>query len=160
MNVGANFHWSSQDYFSFDIGNRESGFIEFKNELQFEEHLTSLVKLAVSRTLDIRTKLGSVDIAEKTILSHTFASDGLWGNYHRAVFCGLNDKLDLARNYYDLIIGNDDGEFDWIKGLKKTAEKQRRLLLDKSSFKNEITRVINHSRSKKKLAEMEVQHEW
>ena len=32
INIGVNFNWYSKDYFSFDIGNRQSSFIEFCDE--------------------------------------------------------------------------------------------------------------------------------
>lgn len=159
LNVGANFHWYRQDYFSFDIGSRESEFIGFSDEQQFEEQLTSLVEVALSRTLDIRTKLATLGGAAETIISHHFASDNLWGNYHRAVFIGLTGQVDQAQAYFDAIAA-DTGEFEWIQELKKTAVHQRNLLTDIGSFKQEIAGIIEQTRQEKRLGEIEVKYVW
>jgi len=57
LNVGVNFHWYQKEYFSFDIGNRESEFIDFENEEQFEKEIIPIVELALKRTLYLREKL-------------------------------------------------------------------------------------------------------
>ena len=67
LNVAINFHWYEKDYFSFDIGDRESEFIDFENEEQFEIEMNSLVKLALKRALEFREKL--VDIKLEHIQS-------------------------------------------------------------------------------------------
>lgn len=103
LNVGINFHWYEKEYFSFDIGNRESDFIDFKNEEHFQSEIESLVEKALNRTLELRNKMSDLKNAENIILNHEFASDNLWGNYHRAIISGLNNDIRKSEQYFNLI---------------------------------------------------------
>ena len=159
LNVGINFHWYEKEYFSFDIGNRESDFIDFKNEEQFQSEIESLVEKALKRTLELRNKMGDLKNAQNTILNHEFASDNLWGNYHRAIICGLNNELMKSKQYFNLIL-KDDFDTPWAKELKKRVSELKNELKDTSNFKVRINEIIEKTRNEKKLNEIEMKNVW
>ncbi|GAB5418239.1 MAG: hypothetical protein Crog4KO_16560 [Crocinitomicaceae bacterium] len=160
LNVGINFHWYEKEYFSFDIGNRESDFIDFKNEKQFQYELESLVKKALKRTLELRNKMADLKSAEKNIINHEFASDNLWGNYHRAIICGLNNEPKKSTEYFNRILKNEF-QYNWQKELKEKVE-QLKADLNKNikDFKSRVDDTIKNTRSKKKLKESEIKNVW
>ncbi|MDR1275758.1 MAG: hypothetical protein LBL72_05180, partial [Candidatus Accumulibacter sp.] len=85
LNVGVNFNWYPQGYFSFDMGYRENEFIECVEERGFIESVDKLCKKAVEKVLKYRDDLKTMKTAEKIISEHEFTSDETWGNYHRGV---------------------------------------------------------------------------
>ncbi|GGH04264.1 hypothetical protein GCM10011416_24170 [Polaribacter pacificus] len=150
LNVGINFHWYEKEYFSFDIGNRESDFIDFRNEQQFKSEIESLVEKALKRTLEFRNSMMDLKNAEKNIMNHEFASDNLWGNYHRAVICGLNNEPKKSNEFFDQILRNEF-EYDWQKELKEKVEKLKSYLKNITEFKDKVDETIKITRTKKKL---------
>jgi len=159
LNVAVNFHWYEQDYLSFDIGNRESEFIDFENEEQFEIEMNSLVELALNRVLELREKLADLKTGTNTILNHEFASDSLWGNYHRAIISGLNNEVEKSEHYFELILKNEL-KYDWHFKLKQTTEKLKTELNNIPNFQNTIDKIIEKTRIQKKLKEVELKNVW
>ncbi|WP_109853448.1 hypothetical protein [Aquimarina sp. AU58] len=159
LNVGVNFHWYEKEYFSFDIGNRESEFVDFANEEQFESEMNSLVELALKRTLELREKLSDLITSEKTIINHDFSSDSLWGNYHRAIICGLNNEPKKSDEYFNEILKNDF-EYNWQKELKEKVEQLKFDLNNLDGFKAKVNETIGITRTKKKLKETEIKNMW
>ena len=159
LNVGINFHWYEQDYFSFDIGIRESDFIDFKNEKQFQSEIESLVKKALKRTLELRKKMADLKDAEQKIINHEFASDNLWGNYHRAIICGLNNKPKKSNEYFSRILSNVY-EYDWQNELREKVVELKSDLQNITEFKLKVDETIKKSRTKKKLKETEIKNVW
>ena len=159
LNVGINFHWYEKEYFSFDIGNRESDFIDFKNEKQFQSEMKSLVEKALKRTLELRNTMNDLKSAEKNIINHEFASDNLWGNYHRAIICGLNNEVGKSEYYFDLIL-KDDFDVPWAKELKRRVSELKNELKDTSNFQVKINEIIENTRNEKKLKEIEIKNVW
>lgn len=159
LNVGINFNWYEKEYFSFDIGNRESDFIDFKNKKQFQSEMESLVEKALKRTLELRNKMTDLKSAEKNIINHEFTSDNLWGNYHRAIICGLNNEVGKSEQYFDLIL-KDDFEVPWAKELKRRVSELKNELKDTSNFQVKINEIIEKTRNEKKLKEIEIKNVW
>lgn len=159
LNVGVNFHWYEKDYFSFDLGNRESKFIEYKNDVQFETEMGSLMDLAIKRVITLRKKLNVLKVARNTIINHKFASDNLWGNYHRAVIYGLENNPKKANKYLDLIL-KSKMEFEWQMELQQKAEELKIHLPNISDFKENIDSIIVRTRKEKKLDNTEIKNVW
>lgn len=159
LNVGINFHWYEQEYFSFDIGNRESEFIDFRNEKQFQSEIESLVEKALKRTLEMRDKMADLKNAENIIIKHEFASDNLWGNYHRAIICGLNNEPKKSDEYFNQIL-NEKFEYDWQKELKEKVEQLKSDLENITEFKEKIDKTIKNTRTKKKLKQTAKKNVW
>ncbi|NRD19006.1 hypothetical protein HNV08_03020 [Winogradskyella eckloniae] len=159
LNVGVNFHWYEKSYFSYDIGYRESEFIDFVNEEQFENEMNSLVELALKRTLGLREKLTDLRTVTNTILNHEYTSDSLWGNYHRAIICGLNNEPKKSEHYFNLVLENNL-ECDWEQELKRRVEKLKTDLDNTADFRNRIDKIIERTRIVKKLKETEIKNVW
>lgn len=159
LNVGVNFHWYQKEYFSFDIGSRESEFIDFVNEKQFEIEMKSLVELALIRVLELREKLSDLKTGTNTILNHEFTSDNLWGNYHRAIISGLNNQKEKSEQYFNLILKNKL-KYDWELKLKQRVEKLIKELNNIANFQKTIDKVIEKTRNKKKLKPTELKKVW
>jgi len=159
LNVGVNFHWYEKEYFSFDIGNRESKFIDFENEEQFEIEMNSLVELALKRTLELRENLSDLKTGKNTILNHEFASDSLWGNYHRAIISGLNNEPKKSEQYFNLILKNEL-KYDWELELKQRVENLKTELNNISNFKKRADEIIEKTRNEKKLKKADIKNVW
>jgi len=159
LNVGVNFHWNESEYFSFDIGSRLNEFVEFENEDQFEKEINSLVELALNRSVELKKMLFNITVSEKTIINHKFTSDNLSGNYHRAIICGLNNKISKSEHYFNLIMENNHN-IAWANKLKSKIEILKEKLKNEAEFKNRINELIKISRMKKKLKKAEIKNVW
>lgn len=69
LNVGINFQWYPADHFSFDIGHREAGFVEYQSDKQFEPKVQEFAELAKAKVLEIRKQLSSPNSAKKYVIS-------------------------------------------------------------------------------------------
>jgi hypothetical protein len=159
LNVGINFHWYEQDYFSFDIGNRISDFIDFKTELQFQSEIKPFVEKALKRALELRVKMANLNNATENIINHEFASDTLWGNYHRAIICGLKNEPHKAEQYFDLIL-NDDFDVAWANELKNRVSELKANLNNIKGFQKKVNAIIEKTRNEKKLKATEIKNVW
>ncbi len=159
LNVGIHFHWYPKGYFSFNIGYREKGFCEYKNESQFEPVVAEFVQEALEKVLSYREKMSCLDNVEKAI----FASDGdvSWKNYHKGVILGLNSKPQKAKEHFDLILEKEtydaklDRYCDWLIKLQNIAKKLRAEVENIDNFRKIIDEFIAISRKELKLKEME-----
>lgn len=150
LNVGVNFHWYNQDYFSFDIGNRQSSFIEFRNETQFESEVEKLCKLALEKVAEYNESFKTLNTSREKICNSEFASDSLWGNYHKGTVSGLIGDFNSMKVYYENLL-SAEYNFPWVNELKERTK----LLLEKTasleSFKTEVEKIILETRKLKKL---------
>lgn len=150
LNIGANFHWYFQDYFSFDMGHRESNFVAFQNEQQFEKEIQVLLKRAFKRIKKIRKDLSDFKKAEKSIAKFYFSNDELWGNYHRGIIYGLNKKEKKASYYFDKIL-QMPLTTSWQKELTTEAQKLKNHLTDLNQFELYVCDTIKKTRTAKQL---------
>ncbi len=164
LNVGVCFHWYAQDFLSFDIGYREAGYCEYKNETQFTPVVTKYIQQALEKVLSYRENFADLERAEETIFAYDFESY-TWECYHKAVILGLNNKSQESEHYFNLILEEKDylEEFNspipWLLELKDEV-KQLKLALHNNEFKNTINKIIAISRKLKKLKETEINDIW
>lgn len=150
LNIGVNFHWYYNDYWSFDIGYRESDFLDFFNEQQFVPNLEKLTKLALAKTLNYRELLKNLESAKATILHHNFSSEDLWGSYHKGIICGLHGDMKSLNQYFDKLLKTNH-DVPWANELKERVVKLKDLVDNYDDFIQEIIDIISQTRMAKKL---------
>lgn len=156
LNVGINFHWYVQEYISFDIGYRETGFEKFETAKEFTSRIEYMVRLALDKALSYRQQLIDLNAAKKTILAHDFTSDTLWGNYHKGIICGLTNDTDRLHAHFDALLSVDH-DAEWANELKSKVRQLKGIASDYPKFKSEIISTILESRNLKKLNTMEIE---
>ncbi len=159
LNVGVNFHWYEQDYESFDMGYRETGFEKFESAEQFVGRIEPMVQLALDKVLAYREQLSDPEQAKQTILNYTFTSEEQWGYFHKGVICGITGDLDGLNHYFEHLLA-DDYEVEWFEELKSCVRKLKEMTHDAVRFKKEINNTILTSRKLKKLKEVELTTGW
>jgi hypothetical protein len=157
LNIGINFNWYFNDYFSFDIGNREKDFIEYNNTEKFTEEINRLCEYSIEIIIGYRTKLKNINTSEKIILENNYTSDSLWGNYHRGIISGLNGKINNLHKYFNKLLNEPDNNIEWIKELQKTTKELKDLADNNvNDFIEKIKNIIIETRKLKKLEEKEI----
>lgn len=154
LNVGANFHWRKEDYWSFDIGHRESDFVNFENAEQFTTEFENLAGFALDKILFYRKALSNINAAKDTILNHKFTSEELWGSYHKGIICGLTNDLTELHKYFDKLLAFED-RAPFIPEVKSEVTRLKVIALDPNSFKEEIRQIIKRTREAKRLPSIE-----
>ncbi len=156
LNVGVNFHWYLQEYTSFDIGYRETGFEKFETAEQFSSKIEDMVRLALEKAFSYRQQLIDINTAKKTILAHNFSSDTLWGNYHKGVICGLTNDTDGLNKHFEALLLVDH-DVEWANELKSRVLQLKEIASNYPKFKSEILSTILESRNLKKMKTMEIE---
>jgi hypothetical protein len=156
INVGVNFHWYRKDYLSFDIGNRESDFIDFENDEQFTQEVEILAHYALDKALIYRQVLNEFDIAKQTIKKHEFTSDDLWGNYHKGTICGLTGDLEGLIQHYDNLLAVDQ-DVSWVHELQARVMELKQISPDLDKFGQRIISIIHETRELKRLKKLEIE---
>lgn len=156
VNVGVNLHWYPEDSWSFDIGYRESDFVDFNNEDQFTLDVNKLAQLALEKVMHYRKVLANFNTAKPTIEAYVFTSERLWGNYHKGTICGLvGDSIGLTKYYDQLSAVNHD--VPWANKLKTRVSELRKISSDTYSFRQRISEIIKDTRKLKKLKELDIE---
>jgi hypothetical protein len=165
LNVGVNFHWYEQDFFSFDIGYREQPFSKYGNDELFADKINEFCDIAVEKALYFRDALSTLRSAKDIILNnHQFSADEFWGNYHRGTICGLTGDCDLAAKYYTTLFEtlhplqkqDPPKPVKWVDDLKNAT---RGLLVqagNPAAFRTEVTRIVANTRKLKKLPDADI----
>jgi hypothetical protein len=157
LNVGVNFHWYEEEYFSFDIGSRQD--VEFvnyaDNEEKFLHEVEKLCEIALSKTLEYRECMKDLNTAKFHILNHTFTSENIWGSYHKGTICGLTDDFDKQNEYYQKILENSE-TFEWLNELKNRVNFLISSKDKQNDFTENIVEIIEKTRLLKKLSKAEI----
>jgi hypothetical protein len=155
INVGVTFHWYLKDYSSFDVGYRESKFIDYESDEQFIPEVEKLAHLALNKIIGYRESLCNLDNAKQLILNHDFTSDSLWGNYHKGIISGLANDLEGLNKYYDGLLAVDHG-VAWAHELKNQVLHLKNIATNSDGFRMEIMKIISKTRALKKLPVLEI----
>ena len=154
LNIGINFNWYLQEYFSFDIGYRESYFTKFIDEKQFTEYINDLCVKSIKKLTEYRNNLKNLKEAEKLILKHNFTSDNFWGNYHKGIISGLVYNINNLNKYFSKILNENDENIGWRIELKNKTNELRKIANDDiNKFREKIIDLIKDTRKLKKLDE-------
>ena len=165
LNVGVNFNWNIQEYFSFDIGDREfvnignekRQFFEYIDDKQFTETINKLCEFSIKKVNGYRNSLENINVAEKMIIRHKYHSDSLWGNYHRGIISGLIGNTSNLNKYFDKLLKEPENNIEWIIKLKKEVEELKNVGNNNvAEFIVKIKAIITETRKLKKLEELEI----
>ena len=157
LNVGVNFNWYENEYFSFDIGYRQDvDFIEYNgNENEFLLEVKKLCELALSKVLEYRENLESIYKAKPFILNHNFTSEELWGSYHKGTIAGLTNDFDTQNLYFQKLL-KENHPYDWVIELKNKVKILTLKTETQNQFSETIIDIIKNTRILKKLPEIEI----
>lgn len=106
LNVGLSFLFNKEDSltynFSYDndirVGNK---FIEFKDQLQFENDIVEYVELANKYILRYR-EFRDIQYAKDYIMNNL--DDSNWNPYYKSMFCFLTDDIIQGQEYYQMFL--------------------------------------------------------
>lgn len=153
LNIGINFNWHLSDSFSFDYGHRESGFIDYRNDGQFQRGVENLTNKGLAKVHEYR-KFTDLEYAKTQILSYRFHSDDLWGNYHRTMICLMTGDKDDFLIYYNKLM-SINSEIKWIQDLKDYIAQLLQIYNDNTLVIEFYTDLIKQTRDLKKLPVLE-----
>lgn len=157
LNVGVNFNWYEQVYFSFDISFRqEVDFVDYEgNEDHFSKEVEKICKIALNKVLEYRENLQNIHKAKPFILNHTYTSENIWGSYHKGTICGLTNDLVEQNHYYQKLL-QESHPVAWLNELK---DRVNLLIADSGhhQFTENIIETIRKTRILKKLPEIELE---
>ncbi|HAD15102.1 MAG TPA: hypothetical protein DCF33_21980 [Saprospirales bacterium] len=146
LNVGVGLLWYPKDYFSFDIGHRESNITPYESETQFESEVTKLIHTAQTKVLKYQSDFSNLETDYKAILAHQFTSEELWGSFHKGVISGLNQDAASAIRYFNKLISlKPESAFD--AEIARHASMLRAYVTDPERFKLAVEDGIHQTRS-------------
>jgi hypothetical protein len=155
LNVGVNFQWYPKDYYSFDIGYREAGFVEYVSDEQFELTARKFVEIARNKVLQIRERLSTPESAKEYVIdSYKVLGLTLWGEYNQGVACLIASDEQQALVYLNQIV-DDNYDTEWAKELRNFTIGLIKLVQSGQDYINFLNQVINKTREMKKLEKME-----
>ncbi|MBA5793436.1 hypothetical protein H1R17_09965 [Flavobacterium sp. xlx-214] len=157
LNIGVNFNWYEEEYFSFDIGYRQDiDFVDYDgNEDMFSEEIEKLCHLALNKILEFREKFKNLDNAKLSILNNTFTSEEIWGSYHKGTICGLTNEYAKKNEYYQKILDNNE-TYEWLSELKSRVNLLENNISNHNDFSKKVIEIIKKTRTLKKLKEKEI----
>lgn len=155
LNVGINWQWYPQDYFSFDLGYREAGFVEYNSDDQFEPKARELAELAKSKVEEFRSQLSDQMKAKEYVINATKDNKGnLWGEFNRGMACTISGSKDQALTFFNQVIEIPD-DVEWAVELKNFTRNLMNLINSGQDYIEYLNEVVRESRSLKKLEKYE-----
>lgn len=157
LNVGVNFQWYPKEYLSFDIGYRETGFVEYESDEQFEPKAKEFAELAKVKILEIREQLSSTKSAKEYVISSLQNHrPTLWGEFHQGMSCILTKDTKEAISYFNQVLSNPH-DTEWAIKLKEFTSRMVISLESGEDALRFIDEIVNKSRELKKLEPTDVQ---
>lgn len=149
LNVGLTWLWEPREYWSFDVGGRLGGFIEYSDEATFAFEFSKMAKLALDRAVEIRTLIATPKDAY-SMMERNREMAKIWRSFHLGVAAGLLHERDVAKKHFGDVIQPTAG-IEWINKLGHTAKELMAVLDMNGDFKGLIERRISAARALLKL---------
>ncbi|MET0069529.1 MAG: hypothetical protein ABW096_05770 [Candidatus Thiodiazotropha sp.] len=153
LNVGVNWQWYPNDYFSFDLGYREENYIEYKSGEQFEPEALKLSQAALGKVEEYREALRNIEAAKQHLLR---AIEGqrftFWGEFHCGMICAIAGDLERALSYFDQVLDYEEDR-EWAIKLQKFTLDLSTQIREGGEFLPKICETIAETRRLKKLDE-------
>ena len=134
LNIYVVFKWA---YSALDF--KQLPFRRFENETQFESDVEYFAEDALKSVLELRNFFSNIETAEALMLKSKYF--GL-KNYHLAIICGLNNSMEKAREYFDLVL-ESERETHYTLG----AAELKPELDDLDGFRKKIDEIVANSRN-------------
>lgn len=152
LNVAATFLWRASGVLSFDFAasdsSRKNGFLEFKEEAQFERIAQQLAIQAASEIEELRTQLCSIQAA--SIALGKLPGSPVYCHYHAAVAAALVGDLNLAKDQFERL-SKERGHAPWVSALQAKAGHFADAIHSRSSVRELVELEIQEARVKLKL---------
>ncbi|WP_133468137.1 hypothetical protein [Paraglaciecola marina] len=153
LNVGISWLWYPKDSLSFDIGYRESSFVEFKDEETFLEEVIKLAEKAKDKALTHRHSMSSPELAKEFVLKNTIDDkQNIWACLHKGMACLYASDTSNAKNHLENVMQCKENR-DWANSVKGFAQLLLNLKPDEQLFA--MQDAIMKSRKLIKLPEIE-----
>lgn len=147
LNAGACFLWSDLEHLTFDLGYRQSDFVEFESSSQFAPQAKQLAVLALERIQELRSDLSSVQAASDTLRT---ADEVARRDFHSGVALGLVGDSDLAREtllrQQASLAGPRSNTPDWVTKERDDASRLADLVDDQLGFIAATAQRVEESR--------------
>lgn len=148
LNIGVDLHFYPRKNFAFCYGYREKGFVEFKDEEQFDTLVNELCDFTIIKVKELDIKFQDCRTALKTMENAT--GDSTWRLYELAVLNVLSSNFDQARKQL-IEISEKECVCEWEIERKHFIEEIINLSNDNTTFFNKIINTILITRQLKKL---------
>ncbi len=154
LNVGICWLWYPKDSFSFDIGDRVSGFIEFQDEDTFLPQAKALAEQAKKHILSNRLALSSPEAIKTFVLNNTVGDkQHIWASVNKGMACLIARDFTLAHQHFQDVLDCSDSR-EWAEDVKRYV--QSLLVLSPDEQLDFVCRAITESRKLKKLPDTEL----
>jgi tetratricopeptide (TPR) repeat protein len=151
LNVGVNWQWYPNDYFSFDLGYREETYIEYKSDEQFEPEAHKLAQTALKKVEEYREALGNLESAKHYLLRSIKGQRlTFWGEFHCGMMCAIAGDAEKALSYLEQVI-NYEEDREWAIRLQKFALDISTQIREGSEIVLKVCDTIAETRRLKKL---------
>lgn len=122
LNVGISWLWYPKDSLSFDIGYRESSFVEFKDEETFLKEAIKLAEKAKDKALTHRHSTSSPELAKEFVLKNTIDDkQNIWACLHKGMACLYASDIPSAKNHFENVLQCKDNR-DWAISVKSFTQ--------------------------------------
>lgn len=151
LNVGIHWLWHPKEYFSFDLGYREAGYVEYKSNSQFEPKAREMANLAKIKVEEIRGHLSNLQAARNHIVkSYSDEPETIWNQFHCGMICAVSGDTEEALPYFNAVKENSDDR-DWALELKQFTRETQSAMSSTNDFIEHVCNIVKKSRKMKKL---------
>jgi len=151
LNVGASWLWHESEYFSFDVGHRVQDFVKFIDEDQFKAEARKLAGTAQREVLRLRTLFPTVSDAASYLKKNGLALN-LWHMFDAGIAAGcIGDRAQSLLCFNRVLERDAKAEYEIRR--RDTVRKLIEFLPDTATFRAQIERSIQKTRSLRKLKE-------
>lgn len=149
LNVGLDFNWYPQDYFSFSFGHRISDFKKLTSEDQFENEIIKLCDLALKKVVEFKGIFGDLKTAgDKLVKLHTDKRND-WEKFHIGLAYALGGHKSKAIDYLKKVSG-DSYQLNWELE-RATIAKEFLTSIENGDFQKKLNEIIAQTKKLKKV---------
>jgi hypothetical protein len=148
LSIGINWLWSEKDYWSFDVGDRVTEYVEYESDAQFEPEAQRLATRAAREVTRYRARFATATHAARHYGVLLGGGLGFRERYHAGVLRGLlGHRWRAGWHFRRFCAEARGGDLDWEIEAARRAARLRALTADPPAFRREIRGAIERTRA-------------
>lgn len=149
LNVGVTWCWTVAEHpvFSFALGHREDGYVEYESDEQFAPEARSFVMRAVDRVQQLRARLSTLDAAANEARQEAERVGAGWPAWDAGVALGLaTGEPEASAEWFRRVAASEDDRDWWLPVKHRAAAWQHLVLEDRPGFRREVKALVQRNR--------------
>ncbi|MFY7069398.1 hypothetical protein ACOQFV_26370 [Nocardiopsis changdeensis] len=146
--------WQDVDHFTFNVGERLSGTVDYRDDGQFAPVAEDLALLARERIVELRCRFVDLESVERHMAGRPVGRGLLWEAWNAGVVAALAGDTAAARKRFAAVL-EEDPVVPWMDGAQRAARELLDMVHDQGAVRAWVRERISSCRQRLSLESSE-----